>query len=270
MLSGRSPLATQSWPVSAATSSPAVRSGRAGRRRAPWCRAAAPGWGRAAATAGPACRRSPSPRRRRPPSRRTGAGSAAEVGPGVVGGLVDGAAHGSSSVSRSMRPRAASRLYRPFSGRTSAYCRSTELQPGGVPVEAVAVPVGLEQRELGHPVQLPGQLHRVVSSRSSTDSQRLSTSAVSSSTSPPYRSSTYLRASSRYSRCSCTAVIFRPSRSVTRCTQVGSCETARSSDDGRVERQVPARKLVLDHREHQRGGADLEVGGHLATGWRRR
>ena len=33
---------------------------------------------------------------------------------------------------------------------------------------------------------------------------------------------------------------------------------------GRLDGQIGTEELVLDHREHQRGGADLEVGAHLA------
>ena len=81
-----------------------------------------------------------------------------------------------SSSSRSILPRATSRLYRPFSGRTSAYCRSTSCSAGGVPVEAVAAAVALQQLQLGDPVELAGQLIGSLASRCSTDSQRSRTS----------------------------------------------------------------------------------------------
>src|ERR1022692_2347947 len=98
----------------------------------------------------------------------------------------------------------------------------------------------------------------------SSDSQRVRTSAVMSSTSDPYRSSVYFRASSRYSIWSWMAVIFRPSRSVTRWRNDGSWEIARSSATGAsIERSV-SRNLSLDHGEDQGGRAELQVGSDLA------
>ena len=70
------------------------------------------------------------------------------------------------------------------------------------------------------------------SSRSSIDSHRARTSTVWASASAPYRSSTNLRARSRYSSCSWTPVSRRPSCSVTVCWRVGSWEMARSPATG--------------------------------------
>ena len=78
------------------------------------------------------------------------------------------------------------------------------MQLGVVPVEAVAVAVLLEERELGDPVELGGALHRValepgqhrLPAGQHVDGLGVGVGAE--------RSSTYLRARSRYSICSCT------------------------------------------------------------------
>ena len=103
-----------------------------------------------------------------------------------------------------------------------------------------------------------------VSSRSSTDSQRASTSAVWSSTSAPNRSSTYLRASSRYSICSCTAVSVRPSDERDQMLQAsgrGRPRAAPRPAARRSGRRLRNRSSIIASTSD--GRADLEVGRDL-------
>ena len=101
------------------------------------------------------------------------------------------------------------------------------------------------------------------SSRSSTDSQRSSTSAVCASTSEPAgpRRTCAPARGTRAAAAPRSAV--RPSTSVTRCASVGSCETRCISLTGAAITSVEVERAVLDHREHERGGAELEVGRDL-------
>src|SRR5580693_2524406 len=139
----------------------------------------------------------------------------------------------------------------PRSGRMSVYWRSTSCSRGSVQASPSLVRYPSRTSSLVTQSSSREQSMGSSPSRVSTESQRSSTSLVMSSTSAPKRSSVYLRARSRYSSWSWIAVIRRPSRSVTRCRQVGSCE-------------IGAEEAVLDHREHQRRRAQLQVAGDLA------
>ena len=161
---------------------------------------------------------------------------------------------------------ATSRLYRPLSGRTSAYCRSTSCSLGVVPVQPVAVAVALEQLAAWRPSRArPRSAHRVVlaAGRAPTPSGRARPRSARRRRrrSGPRRTCGPARGTPS---AAATAVILRPSRSVTRCCSVGSWETACSACDRAGRRRGRrSRKPVLDHRQHQRGGADLEVGRDL-------
>ena len=193
--------------------------------------------------------------------------AAAEVGAGVVRRLGDGPLDlvlGEQALHAAARDEpVVEALVVPHVG----VLQVDQVQLGGVPAQALALAVALEQLELGHPVELAGERHRVGwrAGRAPTPSGRARRGSARRRRCPS-RSSTCLRACSRYSICSCTAVIRRPSRSVTRWRRVGSCETARSADTGpSTARSMPfaGQPAVLDHREDQRGRADLEVGRDL-------
>ena len=261
---GRRATGAQSRPVSAATSSSAVSQRSSS---SPTC-ARVP---RSGSRVGTRCSDSrPDVEDDRVPGRggdRVGVlaqAPAAEVGPGVVRRLGRSPGSPRSSVtSRFIRPARPAGCTGPCPGAR----RRTAGRPaaaGGGPGQPVPVPVAVEQPSLATQSSSRAVSSGSSASRASTDSQRSSTSAVSSSASPPYRSSVYFLASSRYSIWSWTAVSRRPSRSVIRCLQVGSWETARSSPTGASMRQVGGQEAVLDHRQDQRGRAELEVGGDLA------
>ncbi len=77
--------------------------------------------------------------------------------------------------------------------------------------------------------------------------------------------------SSRYSHCRSRPVSLRPSRSVHRVRAASGRGRPRAARrTGPSTPQVGAVELLLDHRQHQRGGAHLEVGRDLRRGWRRR
>ena len=136
---------------------------------------------------GRAGRRSPSPRtRRRPASAYCAQAPAAEVGPGVLRRRrAPRARPRRRSSSRSIRPRADQPVVEALLGADVGVLQVDQLQLGVVPVQPVAVAVPLEQRELGHPVELAAHSIGSRSSRSSTDSQRASTSTVCASASEP-------------------------------------------------------------------------------------
>ena len=122
---------------------------------------------------------------------------------------------------RSIRPRATSRWYSPFSGRTSAYCRSTACSARAVPAQAVAVAVSLQQLELGHPVQLVRD--SCIGSSASRVEHRLPAGQHVHRLARRRPSRTGPRRTCGPGRgtpiCSSTAVSRRPSRSSTRCLQ---------------------------------------------------
>ena len=200
--------------------------------------------------------------------------AAAEVGAGVLRRRRASRARSRRrSSSRSIRPQ-----LRPAGGRgpCRAGRRSTGSRSAGawrVPVEAVAVAVALQQLELGHPVELAGAQHRVAAA--SRVEHRLPALQHVEGLRVGVGAEPVLDVLARPARgtpsAAATAVSLRPSRSVTRSLQ-------RRVVRDRVQRRAPARrrarsvvmKPVLDHRQHQRGGADLEVGRDLGTGWRRR
>ena len=104
------------------------------------------------------------------------------------------------------------------------------------------------------------------SSAVSACSQRSSTCAPISS--PPHASrpvsSAYLRASRRNSHCTSIAVQ-RPSDATSIVARhVGSCETVRIAGTGPADREVLVDEAVFDHREHDRGRADLQERRDLA------
>ncbi len=86
---------------------------------------------------------------------------------------------------------------------------------------------------------------------------------MTGSASEPNRSSTYLRACSTYSICSWTAVSVRPVRRVTQLAQRRVVGHGVQRRDRPVDGEVRGEELVLDHREDQRGRAELEIGRDL-------
>ena len=118
----------------------------------------------AAAPPGRAGRRSPSPRTRPRPVGRTSPSPGRGSRPGCPpAGRAMARSISSSLTSRSIRPLRDRRSYRPLVGSDVGVLQVDRGAAWRVPVQPVAVAVGLHQLQLGHPVELVGQPHRVAS-----------------------------------------------------------------------------------------------------------
>ena len=138
------------------------------------------------------------------------------------------------------------------------------MQLGVVPLEPVAGAVLLQQLAAWPPSR----------ARSHTTSGRARAGPARTPSGPARRGSAGRRrcragprrtcvARSRYSSCSWMAVSLRPSVSVTVWFRVGSCEMARRPETAPSTVRSTRDEPLLDHRQHQGGGADLEVRRHL-------
>ena len=242
----------------------ARRTCRTAPRRAPWCLAPAPSSAPAPATPGPTSKITESQLAATTSAGVLGQAPAAEVGPGVLRRLD----HRALDLLVG-RPASPSSRGRPAGGRgpSPAGRRST----AGPRAAARATP-SPGRRARGSPraaaAWRPSPARRRSSigsrpSRSSTHSQRSSTSAVCVVDVGAVPVLHVLAGPLEIlpldlQRGQPAAVAQR-----IRCFSDGSWLTALSSAPGRRCRGRAVKHLVLDHREHQRGGADLEIGGDL-------
>ena len=180
------------------------------------------------------------------------------------GGSCIAASIAASSSSRSIRPSRDQPVVEPLLGADVGVLEVDQLQLGVVPVQAVALAVLLEQLAASPPSP----------ARRRTASGRARAGRAPTPSGPARRRSARRRRRRTGPRRTCgpgrgtPAAAGRRSAcgrrcSVTVCCSVGSWETARSAATGAVDGQVRGEEPVLDHRQHQRGGADLEVGRDL-------
>ena len=207
-------------------------------------------------------RRRSSPSWRRRSRRGTWPGTGRGSTPGcVVGGSVI-AASTSSSVTRVSSP---ARRARPRSGRRSWYCRSIALSrasPGRDRDDRRS-----RRRGAAWPPSRPSRrrCRDRARGRRARCSQRRSTSRPTSSpTADSPWGCSYLRARSSRPHWTSSAVARRPSRSMIVRRQRRVVADLADRRDRVAEQPVVAELVVLDHRQHDRRRADLEVGGDLA------
>ena len=189
----------------------------------------------------------------------------------VAGGVVVARATSSSSVSRSISSRAKS----DFAGRRSWYCRSRPASRGSSQSQPVALAVGLDELELGDPVELRRQRRRVAleALRAPPPSGRALGGRPPRSRAPrgPARRRTCGRG--RTAPTAARAPVERLARGELDAWSAASCRARRraSPPPGRASVEVAAGvEVVLDHRQHERGDADLQEASRPRPGSRRR
>ena len=226
---------------------------------------AAPSSGSAAASPGRAGRRSPSPRRRPRSGRGTGPGSGRGSRPGCPpAGWSPPRATSSSASSRSIEPALHQLVVEALVRTHVGVLQVDQVQLGVVPVEAVAVAVATRAGRAWRPsrARLRTPSGRGAAGRAPTPSgaarrrsgRRRRRRSVSS---------TYLRGQLevrllQVERGHAAAVLERE-----QVLERGVVRDLVQRADGSVDGEVGADRPVLDHREHQRRRADLEVGGDL-------
>ena len=188
----------------------------------------------------------------------------AEVGPGVLGRVLDGPVHG-RVVGEPHHPAAGRQpVVQAAVGAHVGVLQVDELQPRVVPGQSVTGPVALEQLELGHPVELPRQQHRVLGQ---PVQHRL----------PPVQHVggdvvdvvPVLVLGVLAGPVQVFHLELDPGHppAVPQDDQMAAGRVVRDGPqlgDRRLQREVGVQELVLDHRQHQRRGAELEVGADLA------
>ena len=160
------------------------------------------------------------------------------------------------------RRRASQRLL----GRRSWYCRSMAVSRASSQAQAVALAVAVDEAVLGHPVDLVGDATRV--GLEAGEHVLPAAQHVGADRLADARQAVRAARTCGPARAAPTASRGRwpggRRRSSERCARsVGSWLTWRIAGTGLAERQVVAEGVVLDHRQHDRGGADLEEGGDL-------